>query len=215
MDFLTIVDNIRKLLDLWKLSLSDLSVKSGITVNGLKHMFENGRFKFDSLVKIADSLNVPLIVLLADKISITEEISGRDYWYVTIRWTGGIIEGKKTIVRGNDALLNIIFDSIILTNGDQNKLAEEYKSLKRQNDSDVLEMVNLRIELSDKNNRIAFLNEQIEFYKFKAAELEKLTQEANKRTEDVFNSYEQLLKISEEQLKLFSNNPNKTAPGAP
>jgi len=208
MDFLTIVDNIRKLLDLWKLSLSDLSVKSGITVNGLKHMFDNGRFKFDSLVKIADSLNVPLIVLLADKISITEEISGRDYWYITIRWTGGIIEGKKTIVGGNDALLNIIFDSIILTNGDQNKLAEEYKSLKRQNDSDVLEMVNLRIELSDKNDRIAFLNEQIEFYKFKAATLEKLTQEVNKSTEDVMNNYEKLLRISEEKLKLFLDIPD-------
>jgi len=208
MDFLTIVDNIRKLLDLWKLSLSDLSVKSGITVNGLKHMFDNGRFKFDSLVKIADSLNVPLIVLLADKISITEEISGRDYWYITIRWTGGIIEGKKTIVGGNDALLNIIFDSIILTNGDQNKLAEEYKSLKRQNDSDVLEMVNLRIELSDKNDRIAFLNEQIEFYKFKAATLEKLTQEVNKSTENVMNNYEKLLRISEEKLKLFLDIPD-------
>ncbi len=70
MKYQNIVSNINKLMLFNHLTINDLSRLSGISLNGLKTMMDKGQFKIDNLGKIAETLHVPVYVLLALDIQI-------------------------------------------------------------------------------------------------------------------------------------------------
>jgi DNA-binding Xre family transcriptional regulator len=140
------VNNINKLLSFWKLSINDLSRETDISLTGLKKMMSTGTFKLENLQRISEALKVPLVVLLTNHLSITEKISGNDYREIIISWQVPDVTGVKTKVQEHDALLNVVF----------------IHNEKRQQQEDEIEIINLRSELKEKNDRINELLEKLE-----------------------------------------------------
>lgn len=82
MSYKQVVSNINKIL-IWKrLQISDLSEKTGLTVNGIKNMFNTGSFKLDSLNKIASALDVPVFLFFASYLNYHRDIINKKYHYV-------------------------------------------------------------------------------------------------------------------------------------
>jgi transcriptional regulator with XRE-family HTH domain len=146
MNYQQIVSNIKKLMDFWGLNLSELAEKSGLTLNGLRHMLTHGKFKYESLFKIAETLQVPVVVLMADELSVQQNIDGREYSTIIIRWHCNERTGIETNLKGRKALLAVIFS----------------QRTKEQNEEDEIEIINLRTELKEKNDHINELYEKLE-----------------------------------------------------
>ncbi len=141
MEFLNVVENIEKLMKLNHYGITDLAAKSGITEVGLRKMLKTGAFKLESLSKIAQGLEIPMIVLLANKIIIKQTLlldseEGMFHNY-NILWTGGF--STQSIDRNNNAVVHKI------------KINTEYYSEKREITDEFLvegdgrELTNLRI----------------------------------------------------------------------
>ncbi|HQH15039.1 MAG TPA: hypothetical protein PLH40_07510 [Bacteroidales bacterium] len=146
MNYQQIVNNIKKLMDFWGFNLSELANKSGLTLNGLRHMLAHGKFKYESLFKIAETLQVPVVVLMADDLSVQQNIDGREYNTIIIRWFCNDLTGIKTILKGRKSLLSVVC----------------YQSEKSQNKDDEIEIINLRTELMEKKEKIKKLEENLE-----------------------------------------------------
>ncbi len=184
--FQQVINNIRKLMDFYGYSLVELSKLSGLTLNGLRYMFENGTFRIESLVKLSNTFHVPISVFFADEISITEQISSSDYRSITIRWQAKDVSAVKTKIKGNDVLLNIIYAH----------------PEKRQQKEDEVELVNLRIELKEKNDKIEYLEFKNKVLESTAEKMENVA----KTYEKQLNFYDDLLSGLKEKLE----NPSKS-----
>ncbi len=133
-------------MDFWGLNLSELAEKSGLTLNGLRHMLTHGKFKYESLFKIAETLQVPVVVLMADDLSVQQNIDGREYNTIIIRWYCYERTGIETKLKGRKALLAVVF----------------HQSDKIQNKEDEIEIINLRTELFEKGEMIKKLEDNLE-----------------------------------------------------
>jgi len=161
MKYQHVIVNINKLLDFWRLSINDLSKETGISLNGLKNMMETGLFKLEPLERIGKVLKVPMIVLIADEISVTHQISSNSYPSAVIYWYGGFVEAQKTTLFGREGILNVEYQSEKQIIKDQPKdLADKYKYYKRLYDEDQLEILNVRTELYDKKELIGFIRRE-------------------------------------------------------
>lgn len=152
--------NIFKLLKFWRLTVNDLSRETGISLTGIKKMLDSGAFKLENLEKIATSLKVPVIVLLADEIHIQQEVGKGESPWVTIYWSGGFVEAEKINAFDADCLLNVNYNHEQQYGKDQPKeLVEKLKNCIKQHDEDQREIINVRTEMHDKKELIAQFRE--------------------------------------------------------
>jgi|JFJP01.1.fsa_nt_gi DNA-binding Xre family transcriptional regulator len=159
MHFSKIVENIHKLMEFWNLDVNKLAEKSGITVNGLKNMFEKGNFKFESLNKIAISLNVPVIILFADWLS-TEFVKQEQSFIININ--GFTNESKRLIVYKNGITTNCF--SYIISDDYLKKKLMELEEENRENEIFSYESAEkiqlLENSLKDKNEILEFIKRE-------------------------------------------------------
>jgi len=107
MEFSNVVENVEKLMKFRRLGITELSEKSGISEVGLRKMFKTGAFKLESLSKIAQGLEIPMIVLLAKKIIIKPTLNIDDdgmFHNYNILWTGG--SSSQSLDGNKNALVN-------------------------------------------------------------------------------------------------------------
>lgn len=180
-DFRQIVNNIRKLMNAWDLSLSELSIESGITVNGLKHMLENGKFKIDSLNKIASALMVPTVVLFAKELTIKDETIGVDeHMETTVLWRVDDINQKiqSSLLHKNSGFggeystFNVIYKTSSKSYDDPHidisTWKEKYEEIYRQCDDIKYDNLRYRAEKLGLEDKITYLEEKSKLYKDQA-----------------------------------------------
>lgn len=153
-----IINNINMLLKINNMTINDLSRKTGISLNGLKNMMESGSFKIESLDKISKAINIPLIVLLSDKIIIREKIIIDDFQIknvVNILWTGGkskqisteSIDDKKIEFNTQYYSVERELSDMPIVDGDESELSSLLK--------EVNHLVELKNSLISENKRFA------------------------------------------------------------
>jgi len=158
-----IADNINKLLIFWDLNVRKLSEKTGLSASGIYKTLKDGIFKLDALIKIAESLNVPLFILIADEISIEKEATGEGYM-ITINYH--FKETSQFQVLNDGKKLTTQF----LIKGNYFGVDEaKFKELETK-----VQTMELAIERKDET--IAHLNEKATLYKEQADTLKNLFQ---------------------------------------
>jgi|GEM_PF-4814199 len=161
MKYQQVIVNINKLLKFWRLSVNDLARETGVSLTGIKKMLDTGAFKLENLEKIATSLKVPMIVLLADEIHIQQEVGKGESPWVNIYWSGGFVEAEKIKAFDNECLLNVKYNYEQQFGKDQPKnLIEAHKRLQERYESDQTEIINVRTEIQDKKEIIDFIRRE-------------------------------------------------------
>jgi len=163
MSYYQVINNINKLLDFNRLSINDLSRKSGVSLNGLKSMMQTGLFKLESLQKISDVFAVPLFILIADEIAI-EKVATGDGFMITI--TYHFEETSKFQILNDGKKLTTQF----LIKGNYFGVDEaKFKELEAK-------VQTMELAIERKNETIAHLNEKATLYKEQAETLKNLFQ---------------------------------------
>lgn len=138
--------NILKLLNYFKISKDELAAYCEISRAGFYKGLKSGSFRMDTLERISEFFKVPTIILLADELAISEQISTSDGWSVIIRWQAKDVLGVKTTIKGHDVWLGVVYS---------------HKE-KRQQEDDEIELANLRQELAEKKSWIKMLESNLD-----------------------------------------------------
>jgi len=201
-NFQQVVDNINTLMMFWRISIKDLADKSGLTVNGLKHMFENGRFKFDSLNKIANVFNIPIVLLLSGKIDVWIEKSDKDgNDMIAIEWDALLSDIRTTKIGKKEYKVIIKRTDFEIT-----FWKKRYDRLDKLYQELTPKYAALEIELADKREILDYVkNENISVY----TTLIKMICKINQGNEVILRSIDQQTKakiFDESFLKTLINN---------
>jgi len=166
-----IIVNINKLLSFMHISISQLSTVTGLSVSGIKHMFDSGKFRLENLMKIADALNVPTFILMADELDPERKTSG-EHESVTINYQFN--ETSKFKVLNDGKKLTTMF----LMKGNSFGVDEsKYQDMEER-------VQNLELELERKNERIETLKELNQVYKESAETYKQYNENIMKRLFD-------------------------------
>lgn len=138
--------NILKLLNYFKISKDELAAYCEISRAGFYKGLKSGDFRMDTLEKISEFFKIPSVILLADDLAISEQISTSDGRSITIRWQAKDVLGVKTTFKGNDVWLSVVYS---------------HKERVQQQE-DEIELANLRQELFEKKAWIRVLESNLE-----------------------------------------------------
>lgn len=106
---LNVQNNILKILNFFRLNKDELAAHCGLSRAGFYKTLKEGNFRLQTIEKIAEFIHIPTAILLADEITISEQIGWvADANSIIIRYQTKDVAGFKVEISGKEYFISTI-----------------------------------------------------------------------------------------------------------